>query len=147
MGCSNSFEAAYQTAQFQEWMTQFQAMQLSKSEVRTLYYIFARVDFDKSGQIALAELLAHIDLERTRFTERIFSIFDADGSGEIDFREFVLSLWNYCTLTKATLGLFFLPFKNQPVPSCAHSFYLTEQICLPLTCTTRTGVENCLAKK
>eukprot|EP01032_Pedospumella_encystans_P031606 gene31606-35683_t len=106
MGCSNSFEAAYQTAQFQEWMSQFQAMQLSKSEVRTLYYIFARVDFDKSGQIALAELLAHIDLERTRFTERIFSIFDADGSGEIDFREFVLSLWNYCTLTKATLDMF-----------------------------------------
>ena len=105
MGCGNSFETVYKTEQFQEWMKQFEAMQLTKNEIRTMFKIFSRVDFDKSGSIALAELLAHIDLDRTRFTERIFSIFDADGSGEIDFREFVLSLWNYCTLTKATLGM------------------------------------------
>jgi len=104
MGCSSSFDAACKTDEFQEWLRQFEVMQLSKSEIRKLFYIFSAVDVDKSGQIGLAELLAHIDLERTRFTERIFSIFDEDGSGEIDFREFVLSLWNYCTLTKATLG-------------------------------------------
>lgn len=104
MGCSSSFDAACKTDQFQEWLNQFEVMQLSRNEIRKLFYIFSAVDVDKSGQIALAELLAHIDLERTRFTERIFSIFDEDGSGEIDFREFVLSLWNYCTLTKATLG-------------------------------------------
>ena len=85
-------------------MEQFTAMQLTKREIRTLWKVFVRVDVDGSGSIGLAELLAHIDLDRTRFTERIFSIFDEDGSGEIDFREFVLSLWNYCTLTKATLG-------------------------------------------
>jgi len=59
----------------------------------------------------MAELLAFLDLEKTRFTKRIFSIFDEDGSGLIDFREFVLSLWNYCTLTKvrhsrASISLF-----------------------------------------
>jgi Ca2+-binding EF-hand superfamily protein len=27
-------------------------------------------------------------------------------SGKIDFREFVLSLWNYCTLGNATLDIF-----------------------------------------
>lgn len=81
-------------------------MQLSKGEIRTLYYVFRKVDLDGSGTIGLPELLAHINLERTKFTERIFSIFDEDGSGEIDFREFVLSLWNYCTLTKATLDMF-----------------------------------------
>ena len=85
-------------------MLQFSAMQLSKREIKKLYYIFKKVDVDGSGSIGLAELLTHIDLERTRFTERIFSIFDEDGSGEIDFREFVLSLWNYCTLTAVTLG-------------------------------------------
>lgn len=34
------------------------------------------------------------------------SIFDEDGSGSIDFREFVMSLWNYCTLSKAALVMF-----------------------------------------
>jgi Ca2+-binding EF-hand superfamily protein len=45
-----------------------------------------------------------LDVERTRFTKRIFSIFDDDKSGEIDFREFVLSIWNYCTLGKTSLS-------------------------------------------
>lgn len=106
MGCGNSsaFEKAFHTELFQTWMRQFSAMQLSKREIKTLWNIFTKIDFDGSGSIGLAELLAHIDLDRTRFTEKIFSIFDEDKSGEVDFREFVLSLWNYCTLTKATLG-------------------------------------------
>jgi len=29
-----------------------------------------------------------------------------DGSGSVDFREFVMSLWNYCTLSKAALIMF-----------------------------------------
>lgn len=33
-------------------------------------------------------------------------MFDEDNSGEIDFREFVVALWNYCTLGKATLVIF-----------------------------------------
>ncbi len=85
---------------------QFEALQLSSKEVGKLYKIFRKVDVDGSGSIGLAELLAHIDVERTTFSERVFSIFDEDGSGEIDFREFVLSLWNYCTLSRATLGSF-----------------------------------------
>lgn len=47
-----------------------------------------------------------LDIERTKFSMRVFSIFDEDSSGEIDFREFVLALWNYCTLGRATLVLF-----------------------------------------
>ncbi len=83
---------------------QFEALQLRPREVEKLYKIFRRVDVDGSGTIELVELLVHIDLDRTKFTERIFSIFDEDGSGQIDFREFVIALWNYCTLSRATLG-------------------------------------------
>ena len=48
-----------------------------------------------------------LDVERARFTKRIFSIFDNDKSGQIDFREFVLSIWNYCTLGKSSLSEYF----------------------------------------
>ena len=37
---------------------------------------------------------------------RAFSLFDEDKSGELDFREFVISLWNYCTFDKNDLVKF-----------------------------------------
>jgi hypothetical protein len=106
MGCgySAAFNAFAEKPEFPELMRQFQAMQFSQYEIRRLYNIFHQADMDGSGSIALAELLTHIDMERTAFTVKIFSIFDDDKSGEIDFKEFVMSLWNYCTLTKSTLG-------------------------------------------
>ena len=47
-----------------------------------------------------------MDLERTSFSQAIFQLMDEDRSGQIDFREFVIALWNYCTLSKATLAMF-----------------------------------------
>ena len=46
-------------------------------------------------------MLDLLGLPRTRFAKRVFAIFDADGSGEVDLREFFITTWNYCTLSKA----------------------------------------------
>jgi hypothetical protein len=43
-------------------------------------------------------------LEESRFARKLFSRFDENGSAEINFKEFVLSLWNVCSLSKSTLG-------------------------------------------
>lgn len=61
---------------------------------------------DGSGNIEIAEMLAFLDVDRTKFSKRLFSIFDDDASGEIDFKEFVLSCWNYCSLCKSSLIVF-----------------------------------------
>lgn len=106
MGLCSSYYDVYELENVRPYRKQFEALQLSAREVGKLYKIFKKVDVDGSGSIALSELLAHIDVERTVFSQRVFSIFDEDGSGEIDFREFVLALWNYCTLSRATLGEF-----------------------------------------
>lgn len=113
MGCCSSFDV-YDLENVKKYRRQFEALQLSRREVNKLYKIFRKADVDGSGTIALIELLCHIDVERTAFTERVFSIFDEDGSGEIDFREFVLALWNYCTLSRATLGREVLCLCSQP---------------------------------
>ncbi len=89
-----------------DWLAQFQALRLSRSELTKFFNTYKRIDRDKKGSIELQELLNFLDIENTSFTNRAFSIFDANASGKIDFREFILSLWNYCTLTKATLDIF-----------------------------------------
>lgn len=107
MGCVYSeFDAASRDPDFKLNMVQYRAMKMSTADIRSLFYSFREVDMDGSGSIGLAELLAFVDLPRTKFTEKIFSIFDEDKSGEVDFKEFVLALWNYCTLTSATLDNF-----------------------------------------
>jgi Ca2+-binding EF-hand superfamily protein len=40
------------------------------------------------------------------FCERVFTLFDEDESGQIDFREFVVAMWNYCTLSRSSLIVF-----------------------------------------
>jgi serine/threonine-protein phosphatase 2B regulatory subunit len=90
----------------QDWLAQFQALKLSRSELTKFLNIYKTIDRDKKGSITLQELLIFLQVEDTSFTNRAFSVFDSNGSGKVDFREFVLSLWNYCTLTKVTLDIF-----------------------------------------
>eukprot|EP00903_Cladosiphon_okamuranus_P012273 g11510.t2 len=84
----------------------FEALQLSEEQVKLMWDEYCKIDEDKSGEISLWELFEALDMKQSKFTKRIFRIFDEDGSGSVDFREFVMSLWNYCTLSKAALIMF-----------------------------------------
>ncbi len=57
--------------------------------------------------------MANLDLEVTPFTKRVFSLFDSDNSGEINFRECVLSLWSYCSLSDDDLIVFAFELYDQ----------------------------------
>jgi Ca2+-binding EF-hand superfamily protein len=102
MGCGSSMDKKIPM----EWYRQFVALKLSRSEVKKLFALFRKIDMDRSGSIDVVEMLTFLDIENTSFNQRVFSIFDMNRSGKIDFREFVLSLWNYCTLGNATLDIF-----------------------------------------
>jgi len=38
-----------------------------------------------------------LGLKPSRFSERIFGILDLDESGALEFNEFVIGIWNFCT--------------------------------------------------
>jgi Ca2+-binding EF-hand superfamily protein len=76
-----------------EFKPLFDTMLLAENEVGLMYKLFRRVDEDNSGTVDLLELLMYLDIERTPFNLRAFSVFDEDSSGCVDFREFVISLW------------------------------------------------------
>lgn len=89
-----------------KYKEQFDRLGLSENEIAMFYLWYLKIDCDNSGTISTWELLCFLGFEKNRFTKRIFSIFDEDGNNEIDFREFVISMWNYCTLGKAALIVF-----------------------------------------
>ena len=84
----------------------FESLGLKEDDVARLHEQFLLIDKDSSGSIELWEMLDHLDLKRNRFAKRVFAIFDVDGSNEIDFREFVVALWQYCTLGRPQLVMF-----------------------------------------
>jgi Ca2+-binding EF-hand superfamily protein len=102
MGCSESVEQQIP----RDWYEQFYALKLSNSEIRQLLSVFQEVDSSRSGSIDLFELCMFLDIEKTAYTQRVFNAFDMNHTGKIDFREFLLSCWNYCTLEKASLEVF-----------------------------------------
>ncbi len=94
MGCSTSNEYALvysKNEKLASWKQQFDILCLTERDIGRLFRIFRRVDVDNSGQIELAELLVHMDVEKTPFTRRVFSIFDEDGSG-MHYLELLISI-------------------------------------------------------
>jgi Ca2+-binding EF-hand superfamily protein len=88
-------------------MSIFSTMQFTKAEVNAFYAVFRSVDVDDSGTIEVSELLEFLHIERSLFAQRIFAAFDKDGTGKIDFFEFVVSLWKFCALGKESVGNIF----------------------------------------
>ena len=112
MGSSNSI-AVIPT----EWMEIFRAMQLKKSEVKSLYKLYKQYDFDRrggnsKGGMDIVEWLTLIDIERTSLSERIFYAADRDGDHRLNFFEFVVSLWKFCVLGDGSLSKLFLLHSN-----------------------------------
>lgn len=89
-----------------EYQEAFALLFFKEFHISKMYDLFDRVDKDHSGTVETLELFMALDIERTPFTKRVFSIFDEDNSGKIDFKEFVYAVWNYCTLGKTTLAVF-----------------------------------------
>ena len=89
-----------------QWNDILLALNFTRSEFRRLLQIYQKIDKDNSGHIALKELLYFLRMENDEFMRRTFAVFDNDNSGEIDFGEFVIALWNYCTESKQSLILF-----------------------------------------
>jgi len=84
----------------------FETLQLDPRTIQRFYIVFNDIDEDGSGEISKDEFYGYLKIDETAFSDRVFEIIDLDKSGEIDFREFVVCLWNYCTYDQATLSDF-----------------------------------------
>lgn len=76
----------------------FNCLGVTDGEVGKLYKMFCSIDVDGSKDVDIAEVLAHLHVEKTFFNKRVFGLLDADASGELNFEEFMVGLWNYCSV-------------------------------------------------
>lgn len=106
MGVCPSGDVYEDNPKLKKFESQFRALKLTPKDVGALYRAFRNADIDDSGTIEIDEMLEKYNFEATRFTRRMFSIFDDDNSGKIDFREFVFAVWNYLTVGRSTLDIF-----------------------------------------
>lgn len=97
--------AVYEKA-WREWQHVYVSLHMTRREFDYLFRIFNRIDVDGSGTVELQELLTYLRLQNNAFIRRSFSIFDENNSGHIDFGEFTVSVWNYCTHSPGTLLVF-----------------------------------------
>ncbi|RCN51999.1 EF hand [Ancylostoma caninum] len=58
-------------------------------ELRRLARRFKKLDIDGSGSLSVEEFMSLPELQQNPLVQRVIDIFDEDGNGEVDFREFI----------------------------------------------------------
>lgn len=84
----------------------FESMRLDDVDIARLRKPFERFDKKHRDTIKYSDLIFLLNYEEeTPFNEKVVRTFDLDHSDKINFSEFSLVVWNYCTLDKANLGI------------------------------------------
>merc|ERR1719487_253821 len=68
--------------------------------IKKLYKKFKQVDKDGSGTIDYPEFLQVMEEEDHPLMQRMFRLFDADSSGRLELKEFIVGLSNYTSAAK-----------------------------------------------
>lgn len=74
-------------------------LHLTDAEVGKFYKLFLTIDGNHSYSVDITEVYVHLHVEKSRFNRRVFGLLDFDGSGELNFEEFMVGIWNYCSLS------------------------------------------------
>lgn len=58
-------------------------------EIKRLGKRFRKLDIDGSGALSKEEFMQIADLQQNPLVQRVIDLFDTDGNGEVDFKEFI----------------------------------------------------------
>ena len=58
-------------------------------EMARLSKKFKKLDLDNSGTLSVEEFMTLPELQQNPLVQRVVEVFDTDGNGEIDFKEFI----------------------------------------------------------
>merc|ERR1711990_857238 len=64
-------------------------------EIKRLGKRFKKLDLDGSGSLSIEEFMSLPELQQNPLVRRVIDIFDEDGNGEVDFKEFIMGLSHF----------------------------------------------------
>jgi len=70
-------------------LTSYHCETFEAYELRRLARRFKKLDLDGSGSLSVDEFMSLPELQQNPLVQRVIDIFDQDGNGEVDFREFI----------------------------------------------------------
>jgi serine/threonine-protein phosphatase 2B regulatory subunit len=62
---------------------------VDSEEIKRLGKRFRKLDIDGSGALSKEEFMQIADLQQNPLVQRVIELFDTDGNGEVDFKEFI----------------------------------------------------------
>ncbi|XP_002926512.1 calcineurin subunit B type 2 [Ailuropoda melanoleuca] len=62
----------------------------NSDEIKRLGKRFKKLDLDSSGALSMEEFMSLPELQQNPLVQRVVDVFDTDGNGEVDFKEFIL---------------------------------------------------------
>merc|ERR1719437_12621 len=65
------------------------ATNFDAEEIKRLGKRFKKLDLDNSGSLSVDEFMSLPELQQNPLVQRVIEIFDDDGNGEVDFKEFI----------------------------------------------------------
>ena len=82
-------EEFFSTNNLIQFVPIFKKLGIRDADVVQLYGVFKQIDSDESGSLSVDEFFNFFELQWvTPMSRRVFTLFDADKSGELDFGEF-----------------------------------------------------------
>uniref|UniRef100_A0A672H056 EF-hand domain-containing protein n=1 Tax=Salarias fasciatus TaxID=181472 RepID=A0A672H056_SALFA len=67
----------------------FSLCPVDADEIKRLGKRFKKLDLDNSGSLSVEEFMSLPELQQNPLVQRVIDIFDTDGNGEVDFKEFI----------------------------------------------------------
>jgi len=65
------------------------ATNFDPEEIKRLGKRFKKLDLDNNGALSVEEFMSLPELQQNPLVQRVIDIFDEDGNGEVDFKEFI----------------------------------------------------------
>ena len=84
----------------------FEVFGMTEAQGKRFFQYFVAIDDDGGGTVDQQEFHEYFEITMTPFTERVYGQLDLKDTGELNFQQFLIGVWNLCTLDHPALVLY-----------------------------------------